>query len=130
LDKDAFDLSFDLFGGSGLYSSIEDVSRLYRALHEGKIFRNAGTLGLMIEATPQSLKAGARSYGMGIVRAEFDGVMCYGHGGFWGILAWHCPAINLTVAAAATNVTARDAAEKMVDEAIRIYATAIAAPRQ
>jgi D-alanyl-D-alanine carboxypeptidase len=128
LDANAFDPSLDLFGGGGLVSTLEDVSRFYRALHGGDIFRNAGTLGLMLEVTPQSVAADARGYGMGIVRAEFDGVVCYGHGGFWGILAWHCPAINLTVAAAATNVTARDAVEKMVNGAIKIYAAAIAAP--
>ena len=130
LDANAFDPSLDLFGGGGLVSTLEDVSRFYRALHEGEIFRDEGTLGLMLEVTPQSVEADARGYGLGIVRAEFDGVVCYGHGGFWGILAWHCPDINLTVAAAATNVTARDAVETMVEGAIRICAAAIVAPRQ
>ena len=130
LDANAFDPSLDLFGGGGLVSTLEDVSRFYRALHEGEIFRDEGTLGLMLEVTPQSVEADARGYGLGIVRAEFDGVVCYGHGGFWGILAWHCPGINLTVAAAATNVTARDAVETMVEGAIRICAAAIVAPRQ
>ncbi len=130
LDANAFDPSLDLFGGGGLVSTLEDVSRFYRALHQGEVFRNEATLGMMLEVSPQSVEADARGYGLGIVRAEFDGVVCYGHGGFWGILAWHCPAIDLTVAGAATNVMARGAVETMVDEAIRIAAAAIVASRQ
>jgi len=130
LDANTFDPSLDLFGGGGLVSTLKDVSRFYRALHGGEIFRKSQTLGLMLEITPQSVEADGRGYGLGIVRAEFDGLVCYGHGGFWGILAWHCPDVDLTVVAAATNVTARDAVETMVEGAIRIYAAALVAPQQ
>ena len=129
-DANAFDPSLDLFGGGGLVSTLEDVARFYRALHEGKIFQIKGTLDTMLEVTPQSLEADAEGYGLGIVRARLNGVVCYGHGGFWGILAWHCPELNVTVVAAATNVTGRHAVEAMVDGAIRICAAAIAAPWQ
>jgi D-alanyl-D-alanine carboxypeptidase len=130
LDANTFDPSLDLFGGGGLVSTLEDVSRFYRALLEGEVFQKSRTLGLMLEVTPQSVEADGRGYGLGIVHAEFDGVVCYGHGGFWGILAWHCPEIDLTVVAAATNVTAQDAVETMVNGAIRIYAAARVAPLQ
>lgn len=129
LDANAFDPSLDLFGGGGLVSNLEDVARFYRALFEGRVFREAETLRLMLEVTPQSVEADTNGYGMGISREEYDGVVCYGHGGFWGILARHCPEIDLTVVAAATNVTAQDAVAIMVARAIRISAAVAAADR-
>jgi CubicO group peptidase (beta-lactamase class C family) len=78
----------------------------------------------MLEVTPLSVEAEGHGYGMGLVREEIAGVACYGHGGFWSTLAWYCPDLDLTVAAAATNVTAKDAVSQMVEGAIAIVAGA------
>lgn len=122
LDANDFDPSLDLWGGGGLVSNLEDLSTFYRTLLRGDLFEDPATLDLMMEVTPQSLEADGHGYGMGIVREEIAGVTCYGHGGFWSTLAWYCPDVDLTVAAAATNVTAKDAVSRMVEGAVAIVA--------
>jgi D-alanyl-D-alanine carboxypeptidase len=122
LDANDFDPSLDLWGGGGLVSNLEDLSTFYQTLLAGDLFDDPATLDLMIEVTPQSLDEEGHGYGMGLVREEIAGVTCYGHGGFWSTLAWHCPDLDLTVAAAATNVTAKDAVTEMVQGAVATVA--------
>jgi D-alanyl-D-alanine carboxypeptidase len=124
LDANDFDPSLDLWGGGGLVSNLEDVASFYRTLLTGDLFEDPATLDLMIEVTPASVEAEGHGYGMGLVREEIEGVTCYGHGGFWSTLAWHCPEIDLTVAAAANNVTAKDVVSDMVQRAVAIVAGA------
>jgi hypothetical protein len=65
---------------------------------------------------------------MGIAKSDIDGTVCYGHGGFWGTLAYHCPAIDLTVTAAA-NLATSPAVSDLAVGAIRLAAAAVAAPK-
>ena len=125
LDANDFDPSLDLFGGGGLISNLEDLSTFYRRLLQGGVLQDRASLNLMLEVTPRSIEAGGEAYGMGVVREEIEGVTCYGHGGFWGTLAWHCPEIDLTVAAAATNVTAKQTVSAMVQGAVAAVLTAL-----
>jgi len=105
VDTYTFDPSMDLWGGGGLVSTLHDLSQFYRMLLRGEIFRQRTTLSTMLRASPQSLAAGRDVYGMGIARLEYDGLVCYGHGGYWGTLVRHCPSIDLTVSAAITNTS-------------------------
>jgi len=127
LDTNEFDGSIDLFGGGGLMSNLEDLARFYRALGRGEVFKKTGTLDSMLVMSPQSLKEAPGGYGMGIGRTESGGVVCFGHGGFWGTAARYCPAIDLTVTAAVTNTNARAALGAITQGAIRLTAAAIAA---
>lgn len=126
LDTNEFDGSIDLYGGGGLMSNLEDLARFYRALLRGEVFARGATLDSMLVMSPQS-QAGGGGYGMGIGRAQYDNVTCYGHGGFWGTAARHCPAIDLTVTAAVNSTTARATLAAIVQGAIRLTADVIAA---
>ncbi|MGE0556489.1 MAG: serine hydrolase domain-containing protein [Gemmatimonadales bacterium] len=126
LDTNEFDGSIDLYGGGGLMSNLEDLARFYRALLRGSVFSNRATLDSMLVMSPQSLREGG-GYGMGIGRATYDDVLCFGHGGFWGTAARHCPALDLTVTAAVNTTTARAALAAIVQGAIGRTAAAIAA---
>jgi D-alanyl-D-alanine carboxypeptidase len=123
LDVQSIHASADLFGGGGLISTQEDLARLFRALLGAKILR-AETLAAMMQASPQSLASGGEGlgsggYGMGLGLHTVDGVACYGHGGFWGVLAWHCPAPDLTVTGFVTNTSQRGLLAACVDDALR-----------
>src|SRR5262249_12470151 len=48
LDTTAFDPSFDLYGGGGLVSTVDDLARFYAALLGGKVFHRPGTLRTML----------------------------------------------------------------------------------
>lgn len=122
----AFDPSIDLYGGGGLVSTLPELTRLFRALVRGEVFENPGTATRMATPSPQSLAAGTAGYGMGLARLVHAGVTCHGHHGFWGLAVWHCPAIDVTIAAAVTSTRARPALTALVHEALDAVAAATA----
>jgi D-alanyl-D-alanine carboxypeptidase len=97
IDSTAFDPSFDLYGGGGLVSTVDDLARFYRALFHGRLFKKATTLPMMLgKPNPQSLD----DLGMGIFSNQFGGRSCWGHSGFWGTTVVHCPRSDVTLALA------------------------------
>jgi D-alanyl-D-alanine carboxypeptidase len=119
MDVALIDASVDLFGGGGLVSTLPEVARFYRALLQGEVFREASTLATMLEPSPQSLAPGGDGYGMGLGRLRLPGrVDCYGHAGFWGTEAWHCPGVDVTVVGAVTESAAPEALQYMTRRAL------------
>ena len=93
------DLSWDSYGGGGLVSTSEDLGRFIRALFEGRVFKHRRTLATMLDAVPSPGAAdGAVEYGLGIGRRIFDGTGCWGHPGFWSVLMYYCPELDLVIA--------------------------------
>ena len=92
-----FDPSVDLYGGGGLVSSTEDLALFYRALLRGKVFRRASTLQIMLTVPPTNEDAPGGPYALGIQRRKIGGNICWGHTGFWGTSAFHCPDIEVTI---------------------------------
>lgn len=101
-------------------STLPDLARLLRATVRGTLFAHESTTAAMQEPSAASRAAQAPGYGMGLSRKEQAGLVCHGHGGFWGTDAWHCPAIDLTVTAAVTTTTGRAALRAMTVEVIRL----------
>jgi D-alanyl-D-alanine carboxypeptidase len=121
------DASSDLFGGGGLVSTLEDMTRFYRALLQGEVFRRPGTLATMLEPSPQSIASGEGGYGMGLGRMMIDGQACHGHGGFWGTEAWHCPGVDVTVAGAVSSTAGQESLHAMTRAALALLIAEIAA---
>ena len=100
LDMTAFDPSFDIYGAGGYVSTLDNLARFYRALVEGRVFEHASTLRVMLgKARPQS----PRDLPMGIEAAPLGGERCFGHGGFWGVAAYHCPGSHVTIVSSITQ---------------------------
>jgi len=97
MDTVNFDPSFDLYGGGGLVSSAEDLARFYRALLQGKVFRRAETLQEMLTIPETNERRTGGSYGMALQRGKLAGYVVWGHLGFWGTAAGHCPDLDLTI---------------------------------
>jgi D-alanyl-D-alanine carboxypeptidase len=97
-DIDGFnaDPSFDPYGAAGLVSTVDDLSRFYRALLRGEVFAARGTLDTMLEIPASNTETGA---GMGIFRIDVAGTTCWSHSGFWGTFVATCPQIDVTIAA-------------------------------
>ena len=129
MDTEDIDASSDLFGGGGLVSNLEDMARFYRALLQGQVFRRPATLDVMRVMSLQSLESGEGGYGMGLGEITIDGVACYGHEGFWGTLAWHCPAVDVTVVGAMTDTLGRDALRGLTRGALQRAIAAVAPAR-
>jgi D-alanyl-D-alanine carboxypeptidase len=98
IDATAFDPSFDLYGGGGLVSTVDDLARFYRALLDGKVFEKSATLRTML-GNPNSRRVA--DLGMGIFSNRIGGRSgedCWGHSGFWGTTVIDCPASHVTLA--------------------------------
>lgn len=112
-DTYAWDPSMDLYGGGGLVSTLDDLTRLFRALFDGRIFANPETLRTFVAPTIAAgrvegihAKRGAPiGYGLGIAVESVDGMTVYQHGGYWGTIISYVPQLDLTVAVAITEQT-------------------------
>ena len=106
IDATAFDPSFDLYGGGGLVSTVDDLARFYRALLHGSVFEKSATLRTMLgKPNPRRVA----DLGMGIFSNRIGGRSgedCWAHSGFWGTTVIHCPASNVTLASPSTRPTA------------------------
>lgn len=101
LDATNFNPSFDLFGGGGLISTLEDEATFLRALMSGEVFDCADTLDIMLSVPTTSAQPAdgvGATYAMGIYSVVIDGQTCWGHAGFWGTSFFHCPSADVTVA--------------------------------
>ena len=99
VDTTDFNPSFDLFGGGGLVSTIEDTSAFLRALMTLRVFDKAQTLTTMLAVPKTNLLppyGPGGGYAMGIIRLQQDAETCFGNDGFWGTRFIHCPSSNVT----------------------------------
>lgn len=110
------DPSVDLFGGGGLISTPSDLARFLRLLLSGEIL-SPQSVRIMTVPTPQSLASGS-AYGMGLARRTLAGVDCYGHGGFWGVIAWVCPTADVAVTGFTNNTDHIATLAALRDEAL------------
>lgn len=97
IDTFGFDPSLDLYGGGGLVSSTEDLARFYRALLRGEVFRRPSTLQVMLTVPSTNERSPGGPYAMGLQRMTIGRHECWGHTGFWGTAAHHCPEPDVTI---------------------------------
>jgi D-alanyl-D-alanine carboxypeptidase len=90
------DASIDLYGGGGLVMSLSDLGEATRAVVRGNAFKDPdkSTFEMQVEGTVE----GAGGYALGIYPIMVLGEKCWGHTGFWGTSAFHCPRLDITVA--------------------------------
>lgn len=69
----------------------------------------------------QSMASTDTGYGMGLSTRNVNGCTCHGHGDFWGVMAWHCPAIALTMAGFVTHTNHRQALSAQMDDVARLF---------
>jgi D-alanyl-D-alanine carboxypeptidase len=92
----ALDVSYDQYGGGGLVMSMDDLGRATRAIVRGDVFANPiVTRSLMQTSGPDPAGDG---YALGLQPTKLHGEVCWGHGGYWGTSAYHCPRLDITIA--------------------------------
>lgn len=91
LDCGAIDPTID-WGGGGLVSTVDDLARLVRGLHDGRLI-GAATLAQMTATVPTGDGAIGRmeAYGLGLGRWRAGNESLIGHGGVWGAFAYLWP---------------------------------------
>lgn len=96
IDTYQLDPSFDLYGGGGLASTTRDLAHFFHALFSEKIFLEKNTLELMLADYPNATGEDS-GYHLGIMSTEISGLSAYGHGGFWGTIAFYLPELEASI---------------------------------
>src|SRR3954453_16379726 len=117
-DTTAFDPSFDLYGGGGLVSTVDDLARFYGALFDGRVYTKAATLRTML-GKPDSRRPS--DLGMGIFAESVGRATCWHHDGFWGTTVLDCPRAGVTIAITVNQADDFDAPiHELEEEILRI----------
>jgi D-alanyl-D-alanine carboxypeptidase len=114
-DTTRFDPSFDLYGGGGLVSTVNDLARFYRALFAGQVFENPATLKTMLGKPHPTSPA---DLGMGIFTETIGHATCWHHDGFWGTTVVHCPGTRVTLAITVNQADNFDSAIHHLEAAV------------
>ncbi len=99
-DVTEYDPSNDLFGGGGLMSTSEDLSKFVSALFEGRIFEKQSTLDLMLAGHALSsvydpmTDERFKDYRYGMWKIKMFGYDGYMHGGLWGTKMLYLPELK------------------------------------
>lgn len=91
----AFDASVDLYGGGGLISTTEDLNRFFRALFQGEVFEKSSTLSMALLTPPVKSLMPEPTHAPLLGVMHFGQRPCWGHGGYWGVFSYYCPAAEL-----------------------------------
>jgi D-alanyl-D-alanine carboxypeptidase len=102
VDSYDVDPSVDLYGGGGIAAPLADVAAFMSALQTGEVLERRATLDTMLAVRSPDFLAG---YGLGIFLVNTQGRIGIGHSGFWGVIAVHYPAEQITIAVSVTEQT-------------------------
>lgn len=117
VDDSMIDASTDLFGAGGLVSDARDLSLFMRGLLEGKVLGPNALRSMLAVASTLSGPPVNTAYARGLERFDANGTRCWGHSGFSGAFAVHCPNVGITLAGsiATTAPAALDIAIELVE---------------
>ena len=101
---DAYDLnkSFDLYGGGGLATTVEDLAVFTYKLFNNQLFDQPESSNLLLSKVKTDKEAND-DYRFGIFVSEIKGEICYMHGGFWGTMVFYFPERDLCLSVAVLN---------------------------
>ncbi|MFC7345375.1 serine hydrolase domain-containing protein [Chryseobacterium zhengzhouense] len=108
--------SWDLYGGGGLASNVEDMARFYQLLFTEKIIKNKDILKLMSTNVPPDFTT---NYCLGIRKIKVGNIMGYNHGGGLGTDATYFPELNTTISIASVEADKRNVALQMRDVLVK-----------
>ena len=124
-DPGAIDPTID-WGGGGLVSTADDLLRLVRGLHGGRVVGRT-SLRAMTTMAPAGDGAFARveAYGLGLARWNAGGAGLVGHGGVWGAFAYLWPETGAAVVGSVNRMGAFGAAAaELLDGVVDTLTTA------
>jgi D-alanyl-D-alanine carboxypeptidase len=96
-DFSAANVSYDLYGGGGIVSTVGDLAIFYKALIEGRVFDQPRTLAVLMSQKPAK-RTEEEDNTYAVFLTKVGPYICWGHGGFWGQEVAHCPEIDATFA--------------------------------
>ncbi|MGX5727971.1 serine hydrolase [Metapseudomonas otitidis] len=97
VDTSYMDPSFDLYGGGGLISTVDELAQLIRTAYRGEFFSSPSTLTSAL-AIPPTTELEPGPYALMGTPIQAGKYLCWGHVGFWGVLAIYCPSEDVALA--------------------------------
>ena len=107
-DFAGIDPSFDLYGGGGLISTTQDLTRFMRALLQGRLFTLRETLASALMTVDAGHDPGDHLHANLLTTYPVGRRMCWGHRGVWASEALYCPDIDLAIAVTLNQSEALD----------------------
>jgi len=98
VDVTDFDPSFDLWGGGGIVSTVNDLALFMDAFVKGVLFDRPETLAIALAGPWSAPVTGRNAHGLVFFEQVHAGHHCIGHAGFWNVELVACPDLDLTVA--------------------------------
>lgn len=108
------------WGGGGIVSTCEELNTFFRALIDGKIFKQESTLQLMLGAADQGKGGTDYTYGLGIMKRSIHGLTFYGHGGAYDCDVYYCPEKNISVCMSLNQMSTHGKRDIFLQQAIKL----------
>ncbi len=108
------------WGGGGIVSTCEELNTFFRALIDGKIFKQESTLQQMLGAADKGNGGTDYTYGLGIMKRSIHGLTFYGHGGAYDCDVYYCPEKNISVCMSLNQMSTHDKRDKLLQQAIKL----------
>ncbi|MGB7295762.1 MAG: serine hydrolase domain-containing protein [Candidatus Aminicenantales bacterium] len=108
------------WGGGGIVSTAEELNTFFRALVDGKLFRNKSTLDLMLSVADKGRGGTDYDYGLGIMKRSIQGLTFYGHGGAYDCDVFYCPEKNISVCLSLNQMNTHGKRDKFLQQAIQL----------
>lgn len=95
-DSQQHDISWDLYGGGGIATTMKELAQFSYYLFNKKIVEDAAVLKLLTTdvATKDEIP---KTYRLGIADAQVKGLQSFGHGGFWGTMVFYIPKLDTAI---------------------------------
>jgi len=117
---DSYDLnpSWDLYGGGGIATTTQDISKFFKLLFEGKIIQDTNLLSKM--CSPVYSKS---NYCLGIRKIVMNGQPAYYHGGWWGTDAMYFPNLKTSLAIYILERSEKNISSEICKQVLKIIDT-------
>lgn len=96
--------SWDLYGGGGMASNVNEMAKFFQLLFNGKIIKDPEILKLIYTDVPPSLEI---NYCLGIRKIKAGDMVAYNHGGGLGTDVMYLPELNSTISIASVETEKR-----------------------
>jgi len=120
VDVTDFNPSFDLWGGGGIVSTVDDLTIFMDAFVKGRLFDRPETLATALAGPWLFQDQGHPAHGLVFFEQVLAGHHCFSHAGFWNVDLVACPDLDLTIAVTLNQpvTVRRDARTRLVESIV------------
>ena len=118
-DSYEIDISVDLYGGGGIASTTKDLASFAYKLFNNEIINDTTVFNLIFTEIPTK-DSEPSNYYFGLSLYEYQGLLAYGHGGFWGTRVLYFPELKTSIAVCVLERDMKSLIQDIIDQSIGI----------